>query len=180
MIAYYYDYKADPKEFSLSIKTLGKGLIKGLIYVAVYFGINQAYKFIVPFNKSHGITFNLEREQLGIPTIEADWEISEHESEQFTTFWWKPKPYNGHFKKVIEYGILDCKIETDYYYNRKLKGTCAWSKYDYDKESFKYFIELPNVDRIVSEVDGWKVLNDNILDEVSKEEFNLYIAGSNK
>ncbi|QWX83013.1 hypothetical protein H0I23_11130 [Cellulophaga sp. HaHaR_3_176] len=133
----------------------------------------------IPFNKNHGIEFNLEREQLKIPTLKSNWEISEYESEQFTTYWRKPEPHNGHFKKVIEYGILDCKTETDYYHNVKFKGTSAWSKYDYDKESFTYFIESPNVEKRITQVDGWKVLAQTILDVVSKEEFEHYIAESN-
>ncbi|WP_405265685.1 hypothetical protein [Cellulophaga sp. Ld12] len=176
LIAYYYDYKADPNEFSLSLKTLGKGLGKGLIYIAIYFGLNKAYELIVPFNKNHGMEFNSEREQLGIPTLKSNWEVRDYESEQFTTYWWKPEPLNGHFKKIIEYGILDCKTETNYYHNEKLKGTFAWSKYDFDKNKFEYFIESPNVEGIVTQVDGWKVLSEKIRVVVSKEEFDSYIA----
>ncbi|MCL5246520.1 hypothetical protein M4I21_11910 [Cellulophaga sp. 20_2_10] len=176
LIAYYYDYKANPKEFHFSIKTLGKGLIKGLMYVTIYIGMNKAYELIVPFNKDHGMDFNSQRKKLGIPILKANWKVSDYESGQFTTYWWKPKPYSGHFKKVLEYSIFNCKSETDYYSSKKIKGTVAWSIYDYDKKIFNYFIESPNSDGIVSQVDGWKVINDKIIEAVSIEEFHHYIT----
>lgn len=177
LIAYYYDYKADPKEFSFSVKTLGKGLLKGLIYVAVYFGIKKAYEWIVPFNKNHGMEFNSERKQLGIPTLKSNWEISDYQSEQFTTYWRKNEPENGHFKKVIAYGFLDCETETDYYKNEESEGTFAWSRYDFDKKSFEYFIESPN-EKIAtfSQSGELQVKKPTVVKNVSKEEFDDYIA----
>ncbi|MBU2996417.1 hypothetical protein KO500_08220 [Cellulophaga baltica] len=176
-LAYYYDYKADPKEFSFSVKTLGKGLGKGIIYIAIYFGINKAYELLVPLNKNHGMEFNSEREQLGIPTLKSDWKVSDYESEQFTTYWWKPEPTNGHFKKIIEYGILDSKSETDYYQNEDKKGTFAWSKYDFDKREFQYFMELPN-EKLVSVTDRGqlRVEKPTVVKNVSKSEFENYIT----
>ena len=37
---YYLDYKPNPKEFTPSLKTLRKGVTKGLLFLAIYFGIN--------------------------------------------------------------------------------------------------------------------------------------------
>ena len=176
LIAYYQDYKADPKEFSLSIKTLGKGLLKGLLYVLIYFGVNQAYEWLVPFNKNHGMEYNTERENLGLPTLKADWAINEQESEQFKTYWWKPEPRTGHFKKVIVYGTFDCKTETDYYHSKTAKETTAWSEYDYEKNRFEYFIETPNIDEIVTQDGQWKVIKPTITNRLSKEEFKSYIS----
>lgn len=177
LIAYYYDYKVNPKEFSLSLKILGKGLVKGLIYATAYFGLNKAYQLIVPFNKNHGIEFNSERELIGIPTLKSNWKISDYESEQFMTYWWKPEPRNGHFKKIIEYGILDCKTETDYYQNEKIKGTFAWSKYDFDKKGFEYFIESPNHKAVaVTKTGKLKIEKPTVVKNVSKSEFEKYIA----
>ncbi len=177
LIAYYYDYKADTKEFSFSVKKLGKGLLKGLIYVAAYLGINKAYEWVVPFNKNHGMEFNAERERQGIPTLNSNWEIRDYESEQFTTYWWKPEPLNGHFKKIIEYGILDAETETDYYHNEKLKGTFAWSIYNFDKKSFEYFIESPNEKTVSFSEDGQiRVEKPTVVKKVSKAEFEDYIA----
>jgi len=175
LIAYYYDYRANPKEFSLSIKTLGKGFLKVLIYVSIYFGINKTYEWIIPFNKNHGMEFNSKRKEFGIPTLKSNWEINHYQSEQFITYWWKPEPHNGHFKKVIEYDIFNCKFETDFYHNKKLEGTFAWSKYDYNENSFTYGIESPNIERIITEIDGWKVEPITILDIVTKKEFDHYI-----
>tara|TARA_R110000744_G_scaffold164101_3_gene281190 strand:- start:737 stop:1294 length:558 start_codon:yes stop_codon:yes gene_type:complete len=177
IIAYYYDYKSDPKEFSFSVKTLGKGLGKGIIYMAIYFGINKAYELLVPLNTNHGMEFNSEREQLGIPTLKSDWKVNDSESEQFTTYWWKPEPRNGHFKKIIEYGILDSKTETDYYHTENKKGTFAWSKYDFNKKEFQYFMELPN-EKLVSVTDKGqlKVEKPTVVKNVSKSEFENYIA----
>ena len=153
LIAYYQDYKADPKEFSLSTKALGKGLLKVLIYILIYFGANQAYERLVPFNKNHGMGYNAERENLGLPPLKADWAINEQESDQFKTYWWKTEPRTGHFKKVIEYDMFNCKTETDYYRSKTTKETTAWSEYDYEKNKFEYFIETPNIDEIVR----WKL-----------------------
>ena len=177
LIAYYYDYKADPNQFSFSVKTLGKDLLKGLIYVAAYIVINKAYELIVPINKNHGMEFNTERERLGIPTLNSNWEISKYDSEQFKTSWWKPEPLNGHFKKIIEYGILDSKTETDYYHNSKLKGTFAWSKYDFDKKSFEYFIESPNEKTVSFSQNGQiRVGKPTVVKNVNKVEFENYIS----
>jgi hypothetical protein len=180
MVAYYYDYKAYPKEFSLSIKTLGKGLLKGLIFVALYFGINKAYEMIVPINKNHGIEFNSEREKLGIPTLKSDWKLSEYDSEQFETSWWKNTPQNGHFKKIIKYGVLNCKSETDYYQNEEIANSFAWSIYDFEKSKFEYFIELPNKNLTsYTESGRLKIEKPTVVKKVDKSEFENYIAEIN-
>ena len=49
-IAYYYDYKKDPKEFNFSIKTLGKGILKGLVYVGFLIGLNAIYELVILLN----------------------------------------------------------------------------------------------------------------------------------
>lgn len=177
LVAYYYDYTANPQGFSFSLKTLGKGFFKGLIFVALYFGINKTYEYFIPLNKNHGMEFNSEREQIGIPTLKSNWQKSNNESGQFVTYWWKNQPRNGHFKKVIEYGLLDCQTETDYYQNENIKGTFAWSKYDFDKRKFEYFIESPN-ESLVSVADNGrlKIEKPTIIREVDKTEFDKYIA----
>lgn len=135
--SYRKDYLRDKAEFKASLKTVAKGILGFLLF----FGLTEVSGFIIPFKDNYGIEFNTERENLGIPTLEENWEISEADSKQFATYWWKPEPRNGHFKKVIEYGILHPKTETDYYLNTKRKGIYVWSVYDYKTNAFEYSIE---------------------------------------
>jgi hypothetical protein len=174
---YYLDYKANPKEFRASLKPLRKGLIQGLIFCIIYFGTNKIYELIIPLNKNHGIEFNSEREKLGIPKLGIDWKIDNHYSEQFETQWWKPNPRNGHFKKIIEYGILNAKSETDYYQNKKIKGTFAWSIYDFDKNTFEYFMEKPNENEIfINEKGKLKYGKPTVILNINNSEFKKYIT----
>ncbi|WP_025665357.1 hypothetical protein [Aquimarina megaterium] len=176
-IAYYYDYKSDPKEFDFSIKTIGKGISKGLLYLVLLAGANAIYKSVVPINKNHGIEFNSEREKLGLPKLEKNWTISDWESEQFVTYWWKPEPKNGHFKKILEYGFLGLKTETDYYHNEKQKGTFAWSKYDFGNNTFEYFLEKPNDQTIsVTKNGNLKFEKPTQILNIKKAEFEKYIS----
>ncbi len=176
-IAYYYDYKSDPKEFTFSIKTLGKAIIKGLLYVVIFIGLNAIYKLVIPLKKNHGIEFNSEREKLGLPKIGDNWENRKYDSDQFTTIWWKSEPTNGHFKKIIEYGILNAKLETDYYKNEKRKGTFAWSKYDFENNITEYFIEKPNDKTIsVTKSGRLKFEKPTTIEKINKSEFEKYIS----
>lgn len=67
LIAYYYDYKSNPSEFSYSLKSLGKGalkgLYKGLFYAIIFVSLNAIYEYFIPLNKEHGIEFNSERKK---------------------------------------------------------------------------------------------------------------------
>lgn len=176
-IAYYYDYKKDPEEFTFSVKTLGNGIFKGLVYVGFLIGLNAIYELVIPLNKNHGIEFNSEREKLGIPKIGDNWENRKYSSDQFTTKWWKTESTDGHFKKIIEYGILNAESETDYYKDDNRKGTFAWSKYDFGTKTFEYFIEKPNDETVsVTESGNLKFANPTITEKIDKSEFEKYIA----
>ncbi|AEH02729.1 hypothetical protein [Lacinutrix sp. 5H-3-7-4] len=175
-IAYYKDYKQDKSEFKKSIRTVGKGLLNGIILLLIIGGLKILSEFVIPLNKNHGIEFNTEREKLGIPKIGENWKISDYESGQFEIYWWKPQPRNGHFKKIIEYGLLDSKTETDYYQNEKIKGTFAWSRFDFQDKQFEYFIEKPNENKIsISEKGKIKYEKPTETLKVSKTEFEKYI-----
>ncbi|WP_299673511.1 hypothetical protein [uncultured Tenacibaculum sp.] len=177
LFAYYKDYKQNKTEFKHSIKTVGKGSINGIILLVIIGGLKMASEYIIPFNKNHGIEFNSEREKLGIPTIASNWEIDTHYSEQFETQWWKPNPTNGHFKKIIEYGIFNIKSETDYYQNGKIKGTFAWSKYDFNTKTIEYFLEKPNENEIsVTEYGKLKYGKPTVIMNINKVEFDNYIT----
>ena len=177
LFAYYQDYKQNKTGFKESIKTLGKGIFKGLVAFGFLIGLNQIYELIIPINKNHGIEYNAEREKLGIPKIGENWKDRKYQSEQFATYWWKPKPRNGHFKKVIEYGILNAKSETDYYQNKKIKGTFAWSKYNFNQNTFEYFLEKPNENEIsITEKGKVKYEKPKIIVNINKTEFEKYIT----
>ncbi|MBJ2176479.1 hypothetical protein JBL43_19670 [Aureibaculum sp. A20] len=170
---YYLDYKSNPKEFTASLKPI---LVQGFIFCLIYFGTNKIYELIIPLNKNHGIEFNYEREKLGIPELGTDWKIDNH-SEQFETQWWKPNPRNGHFKKIIEYGILNVKSETDYYQNEKIKGTFAWSKFVFNENTFYYYLEKPN-EKEISITEKGKIKHEKpiVVVTINKLEFEKYIA----
>ncbi len=86
LIAYFRDYKSNPKEFDNSLKSLTKGVVNFLVVMILVFGINKVYEFLVPFNKNHGTEYNNEREKVGLPKIEKDWTKDENQSGQFETF----------------------------------------------------------------------------------------------
>tara|TARA_R110000787_G_scaffold286284_1_gene403966 strand:- start:1134 stop:1715 length:582 start_codon:yes stop_codon:yes gene_type:complete len=160
-----------------SIKELFKNYWKkNKVYFGIFLGIIIS-EFFIPFNTNHGFKFNTEREKFGIPKLETDWKKDKVQSEKYTTYWWKPEPRNGHFKKVIDYGILSAKSETDYYQNENRKGTFAWSKYDFGNKTFEYFIEQPN-DKNVSFTESGKlrIEKPTIIEKVEKSEFEKYIA----
>jgi hypothetical protein len=178
IIGYYLDYKSDPKEFNLSLKSLWKKrLSKALFFLIIYFSLIKIYEHTIPLNKDNGIEFNSTREKLGIPIIGENWKIDKSESNQFETYWWKSEPKNGHFKKVIEYGILKAKTETDFYQNKKQEGTFAWSIYNFETETFEYYIEKPN-EKIVSvtEKGNLKYEKPTIETKINKTEFEKYIT----
>ena len=177
-IGYYFDYKNDPKEFKLSLKSIfNKRLLKALLFLIIYFSLVKIYEYTIPLNKNNGIEFNSTREKLGIPKIGENWKLDKTESSQYKNYWWKAEPRNGHFKKVIEYGILNAKTETDYYQNKKQIGTFAWSVFNFENSKFEYFIEKPN-DKIISvtEKGNLKYEKPTIEMRISKTEFDKYIT----
>ena len=152
LIAYYYDYKSNPKQFSSSLKVDLvdlKKLLRWVILSLLALGINFLYKAVIPFNKEHGIVFNQERENLGLPTLDETWYLDKDRSEQFTTYWWKNDVQKGLFKKEITYSIFDIKAETNYYknpnYQNKIGNSSiyAWSIYDFSTTSTTYFMDNP-------------------------------------
>ncbi len=164
------------KNRELPIKELLKNFgDKRKIYIGIFvvFAITE---FFIPLNKDRGIEFNSERRILGIPELKVDWKKDKAQSGKFTTYWWKPKLHKGHFKKVIEYGILNAKTETDYY-NVNGKGTFAWSKYDFRRDTFEYFIEKPNNKRTsFTESGKLKIEKLTIIEKVEKSEFEKYVS----
>ena len=138
---------------------------------------NQVYELIIPINKNHGIEYNSEREKLGIPKIGENWENRKYQSDQFTTYWWKNEQTDGHFKKIVEYGILNAESETDYYRKENKKGTFAWSKYNYGNNTSEYFIEKPNDNNdSISYKGKFKMERPTILKKINKIEFEKFIT----
>jgi hypothetical protein len=177
LFAYYQDYKQNKTGFKESIKTLGKGVFKGLVAFSFLIGLNQIYELIIPINKNHGIEYNPEREKLKIPKIGKNWKDRKYQSEQFTTYWYKPKPRNGHFKKVIEYGILNAKSETDYYKDENNIGTYTWSTYYFSTNKFEYYLEKPNDKNITVIYKGkFKMEEPTVLKKINKTEFEKIIT----
>ena len=143
LFGYYQDYKNNPNEFKIEFRSFKKGLIRIAFFFILYFGINKIYDLIFPLNKKNGIEFNDQRIKIGLPKLEENWQIDKKESNQHKIIWWKPKPTTGHFKKVIEYGILYPETETDYYQSKNSQ-TVLWSIYNYQNKTFEYYIEKPN------------------------------------
>ncbi|MFC4635587.1 hypothetical protein ACFO3O_16875 [Dokdonia ponticola] len=165
------------KNRQASLKELFKNYWKkNRVYVGVFLGVLIS-DFFIPLNTNHGFDFNTEREKLGIPKLKTDWEKDETQSKKYTTYWWKPEPRNGHFKKVIEYGVLDVKTETDYYQNENQKGIFAWSKFDFEKGTFEYFVEIPNDKNTTFTKSGkLKIEKPTMIKKVDKTEFEKYIT----
>jgi hypothetical protein len=164
------------KNRQASLKELLKNYWKkNKVYFGIFLGVIIS-EFFIPLNTNHGLEFNSERVNLGIPKLEIDWEKDKTQSEKYTTYWWKPEPRNGHFKKVIDYGVLSAKAETDYYQNKNRKGTFAWSRYDFGNNTFEYFIEKPN-DKNISVTDSGKlkVEKSTIIEKIERSEFEKYI-----
>jgi len=67
------------------------------------------------------------------------------------------------------------KYETDYYQNPNLKGTFAWSIYDYNKNIFVYFMEKPN-DKMIEVTEKGKIkhLKPTKVIGITKSEFDNY------
>ena len=143
-IAYYYDYKSDKKEFRFSVLNIGKKILEYSLILLILFGIKSAYSYFIPLNKTHGVEYNSERLKLGIPQISDNLKYIPEWSEQFEIVWYDENSKNGHFKKVIEYGILNAKSETDYYKNENKKDTYVWSEYDFTNNAFEYYMHKPN------------------------------------
>lgn len=175
-IAYYYDYRNDKKEFRFSVLNVGKKILEYSLVLLILFGIKSAYSYFIPLNKTHGVEYNSVREKLGIPTIGENWENRKYDSDQFTTTWWKKDNSDGHFKKIVEYGIINAKSETDYYQNENLKGTFAWSKYDFANNTFEYFLEKPNDTKVsISKNGNLKFEKPTEISKISKSDFEKYI-----
>jgi len=64
LIAYYYDYKSDPKGFSSSVKSVAKGFLRYAVILIVGLVLNGLYEALIPFDKDHGISFNSERQKM--------------------------------------------------------------------------------------------------------------------
>jgi hypothetical protein len=175
-IGYYVDYKNDPKEFEISLKSLWKKRSsKALLFLIIYLSLVKIYEHNIPLNKNNGTEYNLTRKKLKIPIIGENWKIDESESNQFETYWWKSEPRNGHFKKVIEYGILKAKTETDFYKNKKQEGTFAWSVFNFENKTFEYYVEKPNKEIIsVTEKGNLKWEKPTIITKIKKSEFEKY------
>ncbi len=175
LIGYYFDYKSDPKEFKLSLKSLwNKRSSKALLFLIIYFSFVKIYEHTIPLNKNKGIEFNSTREKIGLPLIGKNWKTKES---RFRILWWKTDSTDGHFKKIIEYGILNAKTEIDFYKIKKQKETFAWSVYNYENKTFEYYLEKPNEKIVsVSEKGNLKHENPTIETKVNKIEFEKYIA----
>ena len=178
IIGYYFDYKNNPTEFKLLLSTLWrKRSSKSLLFLIIYFSLVKIYEYVIPLKKNNGIEFNSTRQKLGIPIIGENWNINKSESNQFEIYWWKSKPTNGHFKKIIEYGILNVKTETDFYQNKKKEGTFAWSIYNFENETFEYYTEKPNKKLVsVTEKGNLKYEKPTIETKINKSEFEKYIT----
>lgn len=174
--AYYLDNDNDRKEFRFSLRNVGNKVVEFGFILLLLFGIKSAYKLFIPLNKNHGTEFNSEREKIGIPTIGNNWERRNPTSEQFTITWWKKDDLDGHFKKIIEYGITNVKFESDYYKNNLKSGTYVWSKYDYNTNVFEYFLEKPNTNIASISESGILIAEEpRIKKKISKSEFDAFI-----
>ena len=174
-IAYYIDYKMNPKEFKLSLGSLlDKRLRSALLLLIIYLSLNKIYEHTTPFNKNNGIEFNVTREKLGIPTINSTWELDKKNSSQFEMVWINLNLKHRHFKKSIEYGFFEAKTETDFYKAETENGIFFWSVYHFKTNTFEYFIEKPN-NKSVSVTDSGKLKFEKptFVNKINKSSFDV-------
>ena len=164
------------KNKNLSKKEIFKNFWWKIVSYIILIGAIYVYVNYIPLNKNHGVEFNNEREKLGIPKIGENWENRKYQSDQYATCWQNVESKNGHVEKIIEYGILDVKSETDYYKNFNREETLAWSKYNFRNKTFEYFIKKLN-NKNLSTRDSGKQKSEklSIIKKIDKSEFEKYI-----
>ena len=164
------------KNENLSMKEIYKKIWWKIVSSIIIIGTIYVYINYIPLNKNHGIEFNPEREKLGIPKIGEKWKNRKYLSDQYATCWQNVETKNGHIEKIIEYGILDAKSETDYYKNFSKGVTLAWSKYNFKNKTFEYFIKKSNNENISTRDSGkQKLEKSSIIKKIDKSEFEKYI-----
>lgn len=165
------------KNESLSKKEVFKNFSWKIASYVLVFGVIYSYLNYIPLNKNHGVEFNNEREKIGIPKIGKNWQNKKHQSDKFTTYWHNVESENGHFEKIIEYGILNIESETDYYKNLNRKESIAWSKYNFKNKTFEYFIKkLKNKNVSIRDSKKQKPEKFSIIEKINKSEFEKYIT----
>lgn len=122
---------------NLSKKEIIKKHTLKTIYFVIFMGVSYLYKNYIPFYKNHGIEFNNERQKLGIAKIGKNWK---NKMKQFESYWENKEPKSNHTEKIITYGILGVKSETDYYNCNGKEGKFIWSIYNFKNNTFKYFV----------------------------------------
>lgn len=157
-----------------------RGVLQFIFALTIFIGAKELYKQIIPFNKNHGVEFNEERKQLGLPILSENW-ISYRTYGQFEISWWyKPKP-NGLVKKKIIYGYFGPKYELNSYKKEKNgRIFITSSRYNFKTETFDYWIgdgmNLLEIDND-GEFENWKGYDTK---EINKDEFENLIEISNE
>lgn len=118
----------------------------------------------------------LKEKKIGIPVINENW--IEVQDSQYSIVWRNPDLLsNSHFKKVIEYGIINPKSELDFYRNSNVKRTHVWSKYSYENNDFEYYIEKPNSKLVETSENGSLIMTQPMITEkISKLDFEKFIT----
>ena len=164
------------KNENLSLKEIFRNFLWRIVSYLIFIGAIYGYINYIPLNKNHGIEFNNEREKLGIPKIGKNWEHKKHQSDQFITYWHNVASKNGHFEKLIEYGILDAISETDFYKNVNKEETIAWCTYNFRNNTFEYFIKKLNHENVSTTESGKQKLKQlAVIQKIDRSEFEKYI-----
>ena len=174
-IAFFYDYKANPKSFIEPLKTAAKKIvIVGFIYLAVTL-IGKIYEHYILPNNSFGTELNTERVNLKIAILPAEWKISERESGYFEKHWRNPNRQEQHFLKVSKFGFMGLESETDYYQNTQVDPKITWSVYNFKKREFRYFTEKPSEQIVSVDKSGkFRYNKPTEIFEITEMEFNNF------
>ena len=125
-----------------------------LLLLIIIFG-NSIFNMITKHYDFYGEKFNVVRKQNGLETINKNWKIGDGINEDFKILWNNSHKNENHTSKVIEFGYFGAKTEIDSYGSTKSDFYNYYSKYDFKKKKFQYFISFCNggmeMDSIISE-----------------------------
>jgi hypothetical protein len=133
------------------IITIGASIFLLLIIICG----NSIFNIVTKHYDFYGEKFNTVRKQNGLETINKNWKIGDGINEDFKILWNNRNENENHKRKIIEFGYFGAKIEIDSYRSNKSDFFSYYSKYDFQKKKFEYFISSCSggiaMDSIISE-----------------------------
>lgn len=184
LITSFINYKKNgvPRE-KFSISRLKRNeFFRTVLVVFLFFGMQEAYDYLIPFNQNHGVEFNQERQKLGLPILPEDWEDISISHKQFIKDWWykSKNEKSRHLRKTIVYGYFNPKYEHDTFIKRdSAEVTYGASRYSFETKTFDYWIGDFSVSYI-DEDGNVENRNPHDFEKVTKQEFDKFLSNSSE